>query len=246
MHSSYLKNQTGSSLIILTCMFPIFITISLIFFQCVSILRIQQDIRTACIKSQSKTFLSISKIIIQLESMNKKAISLRLQNKNAIRRLQIALASGNPTAIGLARAHLALIEMKRALLNSQQLALFSQGKSIISFQNSSEQIETNLIMEKFKKTLIGFFKFTLILDPQQQKLSSKSIQFYPDQKDIAPAYYPHTDFTEVQALRRKWILTYSPVGFVQNFSQLSFKYSFECSTSLKRKNNIWEIITRKV
>lgn len=236
-----IHNQKGFVGVFLIAFLPLIISLLLLFYHTLAMVKIEQNVLHQCRKLQIEDLNKTKEIINKILKLNPRALQLRFKYKMALVKLALAYASENPVAIAAAHKHLHSVQAQRELLETTQQSFFKAGQFIL-VQNQMRVLAQSQI--EFLKTsnLINLY-FDLKMIPQISP--PQKIQLVPDLPETAPIYKTPDDYEKLQALVQKWIIAYSPKGFIGKYLSGVFQYQISCSTTLSPERDEWQIISHQ-
>lgn len=154
----------------------------------------------------------LGKSLHALLKLNPKALRLRAQKKRAFARLKKGLATSNAALIAAAKAEIAFLTAQQVKLGAEQSSILLQSESVF---------------QKWKHAQRGLVK----------KEWPKALATVPDQPDIAPAYRPVANFTQMQTVQLNGHSEIPGNKVLPDNFQVS-PVEWKCAASLRRKRNL--------
>lgn len=202
---------------------------------------IESKVTTLCLKNQIELQELSKTVILRLFKLNPKAKKLRAQYALALKRHQVALASGNPAAIAVSRAQLDLVFHQRQLLGlEQRTEIQTVNNRILS---SLADFEKNLI----EQNQIQRASFQSFLDIKIEPLTYKKTRLAvePVDLDVAPVYQLTKNFIEDQTMSFSWRLQINSDAVTRHFFAFKQNFTKGCATTINSKEVPWTVVLKR-
>lgn len=182
--------------------------------------------QNSCRRELLRGLGQVSPLLQSVLSLNPEALSLRQQHAAAVKRLQAAMATGQPKAIALAKAWLTKIKLRQSWLDQRQRHLLSQARGLML--QTQRRAELSL-----RRNTHGFLKI--------EKIESRRVRvaLRPDRPGLAPVYVMPSDFSDQQALALRWQSHFRVSGVGKAFLPTRGHVAQVCAATLETKEFSW-------
>lgn len=199
---------------------------------------IESKVTALCLKNQIELQELSKTVILRLFKLNPKAKKLRTQYLLALKRYQVALASGNPAAIAVSKAQLDLIFQQRQLLElEQRTEIQTVNNRILS---SLAEFEKDLT-EQNQIQKASFQSFLNIkIEPLTYKKTRLAVE--PVDQDVAPVYQLSKNFIEDQTMSFSWRFHINSEAVTRHFFPFKQNFTKGCATTINSKEAPWTIV----
>jgi hypothetical protein len=221
-----LTSEQGFALVSLIALVPLLAALFIALSAGLYFMKRKSLAQAHCVQQAAQLQTELKDTLDKLLRLNPKAKSLRTQRDLADKALQKAVASGNPYAIGAAKAYWTAVFLQQLALRSKQQALLARADQ----QRHSGHRQLRDRLRSLRVSAVNSRKYYW---------RSLAVEAFP-LKSLTPNYEPLPLFSQFQQHRFRFEVDLRP-KFASVLKGIDLRQITECSVTLKGEKRKWEL-----